>query len=239
MNSLVLNFLVCLLFLNLHFGIMAGIIVYVNKRFGLPKELYRKLLHMVAVFSIMPIVVPSRHWLVSVLVCAAFQLEAFLAGKFSSMLKTVDLKERKSGEQQNSMFLLYATYMFVILNCWGAMGHKWMAVLSIVAWGVGDAAAALVGKQFGKHKLQGKMIEGTKSIEGSIAMFIMSFLSVFMLYHRHTDITSVAVVILVCLGIAFLSTFAELFSKKGLDTVICPSVAMISFMMLKLFANVI
>lgn len=48
-----------------------------------------------------------------------------------------------------------------------------------MAWGPGDAAAAIIGQNFGKHKLQGKMIEGAKSVEGSVGMAITSFICVF------------------------------------------------------------
>ncbi|MCR4890680.1 MAG: phosphatidate cytidylyltransferase, partial [Lachnospiraceae bacterium] len=171
---LAMEYLKGLLFLHLHFMLLAGIVILVNKRFGLPSEIYRKLLHIVAVFSIMPIVVPSNSWLASVLVCGTFLLESYLGGRFSPLLKKVDVKERKAGEQQSSMFLLFGTYIFLILNCWAALGQKWMVILSVVAWGVGDAAAALVGKRFGRHKVSGRLIEGTKSLEGSAAMFVMS-----------------------------------------------------------------
>ncbi len=239
MGATMYVFLKCLLFLHLHFSLLAGMVVMINKRFGLPGEFFRKLLHMVAVFSIMPVVVPSNSWVASVLVCVVFQLEAFALGRFSSLLSTVDMKERAPGEQQRSMFLLYSTYIFLIINCWGALGQKWMVILSVVAWGVGDAAAALVGKRFGRHKLRGRLIEGTKSVEGSLAMFIMSFMSVFLLYRNHSSMNSMASIIAVCFGIAVFSSFAELFSKNGTDTVVCPCVAMTGFMILTFIVGAI
>ena len=41
--------------------------------------------------------------------------------------------------------------------------------------GLGLALAALIGKKFGRHKVSGKFVEETKSIEGSVAMFLTSF----------------------------------------------------------------
>ena len=52
----------------------------------------------------------------------------------------------------------------------------YIAVTAIMAWGPGDAAAAIVGKNWGKHKLSGPHIEGIKSVEVSVAMGITSFL---------------------------------------------------------------
>lgn len=45
------------------------------------------------------------------------------------------------------------------------------AAAAILMWGVGDAATALVGIPFGKHKVNFRPVNGKKSWEGSCAMF--------------------------------------------------------------------
>lgn len=67
----------------------------------------------------------------------------------------------------------------------------------------------------------------------------MVVLSVVALYHNHTSLTNMGHVVAVCAGIALISAVAELFSKNGMDTVICPCVAMTGFMILKFVAGVI
>lgn len=69
---------------------------------------------------------------------------------------------------------------------WGGFGaeHIYIAVGTIMAWGPGDAVAAIVEKRNGKHKLQGERIEGVKSVEGSIGMVITSFASLTELYTK-------------------------------------------------------
>ena len=90
----------------------------------------------------------------------------------------------------------------------------------------GDALAALVGKRFGKHKIKWKLADGKKSVEGSLAMFLCSFISVFivLLFRGGLGMS-------MCFSIALLAavvcTIAELCAKDGLDTVICPISAMI------------
>jgi len=56
---------------------------------------------------------------------------------------------------------------------------------SVLAWGLGDAAAALVGKRFGRHFVRGRLVEGCKSLEGTFAMFVVSFISVMIVLIAH------------------------------------------------------
>lgn len=227
----------CFILLALHFGVLAVSVILINKKVGLPGELYRKLLHLVSVFSIMPIVIPSSSWVASVLVCLLFMGLAYLGTKKTNLESAVDMKQRSAGEQTRSMLLLYGTYAVVIFFAWGLFSQRWAAVLSIIAWGIGDCVAALVGKRFGKHKVSGRFIEGKKSIEGTLGMFVTTFISVFVLYHRHTALTNIWFVVLVCFWIAVFSSLTELFTKHGLDTVACPLISMVGFIILTLAAG--
>lgn len=75
----------------------------------------------------------------------------------------------------------------------------------------------------GKHKLKGKYIEGTKSVEGSIGMAITSFLCllpVLLFMSLLPWYTSVVF----ALAIAPIASLTELFTKGGWDTVTVPAV---------------
>lgn len=106
--------------------------------------------------------------------------------------------------------------------------EKWWisALAAIYIWGFGDAAAALVGKKYGKHKIKWKYTDGKKSIEGSLAMFITSVISVVIVLSYRGRLNVPAIVV-ISLGTAAVSTLAELCSKNGNDTVICPMSAMV------------
>ena len=93
-----------------------------------------------------------------------------------------------------------------------------------MAWGPGDAVAAIVGKNFGKHKLEGKWIEGAKSVEGTLGMLITSFVCTFASLMVMTSFRwQVSAVF--ALVIAPVAALTELFSKKGMDTVTVPIAA--------------
>lgn len=237
MKNMILEFLLGLLFLHLHWGVLAGGTVLANRKFHLPSELYRKLLHFSAVFSIIPIVLPMSSWLPAVLVCIVFMLEAYVGSRKTKLEKNLGMKQRRAGEQQQSMLLLYMTYIILIVVSWAVFGQKWAVILAVVAWGVGDAFAALIGKSFGRHKLQGKYIEGTKSVEGTLAMFVSSFAATFFMYRYHTSLGNIGLVVLVTFWVALFACLAELFSKRGKDTFFCPVSAMTALIILTLAAG--
>ena len=93
-----------------------------------------------------------------------------------------------------------------------------------MAWGPGDAVAAIVGKEHGKRKLQGKMIEGTKSIEGSIGMAITSFVCLLPVLLT-MSVLPWYVAVVASLVIAPIASVTELFTKGGWDTVTVPAVS--------------
>ena len=107
------------------------------------------------------------------------------------------ITERKKGELKSSLLLVFGMFAFIITVCWGLLGDPYLVLASVYAWGFGDAAAALIGKRFGKHKIRWKYTDGKKSAEGSTSMYVLSFVTV--------------CIILMCLGgsvmmlLAFLS----------------------------------
>jgi len=234
MKNIIIEFLFGFLFLHLHWGVLAGGTFLANRRFHLSSELYRKLLHFSAVFSIIPIVLPMTSWIPAVMVCMVFMAEAYFGSRKTNLEKNLGMKQRKAGEQQQSMLLLYMTYIILIVASWAVFGQKWAVILAVVAWGVGDAFAALIGKPFGRHKLQGKYIEGTKSVEGTVAMFASSFAATFFMYRHHTTLSNIWLVVLVTFWVALFACLAELFSKKGRDTFFCPVSAMAALIILTL-----
>ena len=133
--------------------------------------------------------------------------------------------EKGKHEVITSFIMLFGLMTILIALFWGGFGaeYKYIIVASIMAWGPGDGAAAICGKHFGKHKLSGKMIEGTKSVEGSVAMAITSFIATFVTLLCMAPY-SWYVALLLSVVIAPIAALVELYTKKGLDTVTVPIV---------------
>ena len=191
-----------------------------------PTELFRKLLHMILLCSLIVWVYAFQTWWMASLAALIFVAVVYPLLMLAENLHFYSdlLTERKSGEIKNSLFLVFT--MFAVLNgiCWGWLQSRWLVIACVCAWGFGDAAAALVGKKFGKRFLEGRLIEGRKSVEGTLAMFVVSFLAVFLVLILNGSLAWYAVVIISLLTSAASAT-VELFTRNGMDTVTCPFAA--------------
>lgn len=70
-------------------------------------------------------------------------------------------------------------------------------------WGVGDAAAALIGIPFGKHKIRFRITDGKKSWEGSIAMMAAAMLCGFCISFFGFDQSLLSAIIISLTGALF------------------------------------
>ena len=193
----------------------------------IPDELFRKILHFILLGAYFPFLYGFQTWWISAgfavgLILLLYPILA-LAGKIPAFSSFVN--ERKKGEFQSSMVLALVTVVMSISICWGFFGDKLLTLACVYAWGVGDAFAALIGKQFGRHKIKLPYADPKKSWEGSCAMLVTSAVPVLavLLVRGGMGFGSCLLIALVA---AAVTTYVELCTKDGLDTVTCPAVAM-------------
>ncbi|NLO35366.1 MAG: phosphatidate cytidylyltransferase [Clostridiaceae bacterium] len=210
-----------------YFILCATAALLLRRVIRMPTEVFRKLLHIILLCSLFVWVYAFQTWWISSLAALAFVAIVFpllsLAEKADGYSKL--LTERKSGEIKRSLVLVFV--MFAVLNsvCWGWLGQSWLVLACVCAWGFGDAAAALVGKKYGKRYLEGKLIEGRKSIEGTLAMFAVSFVAVLIVVLINASVTWYAGLAIAAVTAAA-SAVVELYTRHGMDTVTCPFAAM-------------
>ena len=212
----------------LYFVIAAGGAIGSRFLIRIPNELFRKILHCILLGSLFMFTFAYGEWWISALAAVIFELIVYPLLIVLERLKNFSeiTTERKKGELKNSLLLVFTMYAVVVSICWGWLGDKYLALAAIYAWGFGDAAAALIGKKFGKHKIKWKCTDGKKSAEGSFSMFLVSFISVLIILSYRGGM-SVMGIIITSFITAAVSMLAELCSKDGNDTVICPMAAMI------------
>ena len=206
----------------------AAIIMLLIRKFTkIPDELFRKILHFILLGAYIPLLFGFNTWWKSVILVGSLIILLLpiltFAGKIPGFSSFVN--ERKKGEFTSSMVLALSVMLLTITVGWGIFEDKFLVLASVYAWGVGDAFAALIGKRFGTHKIKWKFVDNKKSYEGSIAMIVTSTISVFIVLLVRGGIHPVFA-LLIAFVASLTSTFVELCSKNGIDTITCPSVAM-------------
>ena len=191
----------------------------------LPSFVFRKLLHFVAFTSVSLMILAAKSWqaaaLTSVLIAVA--LYPILAGLENASWFGKLFVQKSPGEIKRSLLLLFLMFAALISVAWGVFGQPHLAATAILMWGTGDAAAALVGIPYGKHKVRSRFTDGKKSWEGSFAMLAVSFLSGMILLLSVQKTALPQAFLMASLG-AVLGTATELFSPSEYDTVTVPAV---------------
>ncbi len=214
--------------LSIYFAVAATLALSARVLVKIPDEIFRKTLHFILLGSVFVFAFAFDTWWISALAAIIFEVIVYPILLIFEHLKNFSemTTERKKGKLKSSLLLVFTMFAVVISITWGLLGDRYLVVASILAWGVGDAFAALVGKKYGRHKIKDKHTDGKKSYEGTAAMFVSSFLSVaFVLTFRGglSPFGYIAISVIT----AAVSAIAELYSKNGLDTVICPLTAMV------------
>jgi len=211
-----------------YFVIAASTMLMLRWLIKIPDELFRKILHFILLGSYIPFSFAFDTWWLSVLLAVILEILIYpllaLAERLSKFSSFVN--ERKKGEFKHSLILAFSMLAVCNTVCWGVLNDRYLGLACMYAWGVGDAFAALFGKRFGRHKIRMKWVDPHKSAEGSAAMFVTSALAVLGVLLAHRPLTPAAYIVIPLAG-AGVSTFVEMITPDGMDTVTCPTAAML------------
>jgi len=209
-----------------YFVICASGALLLRRLVRVPTEVFRKTLHFILLGSIFIWIYMFETWWVSALAAVVFTAMLYPILWFAERIPGYSelLTERKSGEIKRSLVVVFSMYVVVICVCWGWLGEKYLAIASVLAWGLGDAAAALVGKRFGQHYIEGRLVEGRKSLEGTLAMFAVSFIAVIAVLSVYRPVAWPGH-IPIAAATAAACAVVELYTKEGMDTLTCPFAA--------------
>ena len=189
-----------------------------------PSYVFRKLLHIVALSCVMIMIIKARNWQAAAMASVVIAIVIYpVLRMFENKPGYADLfVEKEPGEIRKSLLMLFLMFAAVTAVAWGIFDKPYYAAAAILMWGTGDAAAALVGIPFGRHKVKLKPADGKKSWEGSLAMLIVSLVSGFcVLYFGHGS--SLSMSLPAAFAAALFGTATELFSSSEWDTVTVPA----------------
>ncbi len=224
----------------LYYVVAVIVLIAAKILFKPSQELFRKLLHLACFMSVFVLHYAIDAWYIAMSVALAFALLLYpilyFAERFPKLMQL--LQERKPGEIRSSLVLVFLMMALLIFVFWGWMGEEWkyISIVSVMAWGFGDGAAALIGKRFGRSVVRHRRVEGKKTLEGSIAMSVFAAAAIFVSLLFLTK-TPWYFCLIAALCIAPICSAVELFSRNGTDTITVPlATAIPTFFLMKLFS---
>lgn len=223
-NPILGQALSCMGLYLLFLGAFIIIILLMRIVFHVRGEPARKLLHIPALLSVVLMLCVAETWQAAVLCAAVFCVAVYPILCIAEHWKGYQalLMERQPGEIKKSLFLMFGTHIvLVILGC-GVLGKSYLTIASILIWGIGDAAAALIGKRFGKHKITNiPYADHNKTWEGTFAMAAMSAITGVLVLLVTSPLHGWQCVLYALLAAPF-SAGSELCSHHGNDTITVP-----------------
>lgn len=208
-----------------YYAAAASLLLLMRRFFQPRRELFRKLLHMACVLSIFVLLYAFETWQAAAIGALLFALLLYPVitwlGRYPRFLDT--LVQRREGEIRSSLLLVFCMMALLIILIWGGLGEDWrfLVITAVLTWGFGDAAAALVGKAYGKEPLRHRWLEGTKTREGTLAMWAVAAIVLAGCLFTYTDLPWHLGLLAAAL-VALLAATTELFTRNGLDTVTVP-----------------
>lgn len=207
-----------------------------------PDEIVRKMQHIAYAFSIFLLLRLFSSWYFAILAAFLLVVIAYPAlliiEKFRRYSQFFVDRTARGGELRKQLIYVQASFALLIFLFWGVLGTDWryLVATAVMAWGFGDAAAALVGKFFGRKRFVHRFIEGPKTYAGTGAMAIAAALALFftlLIYAGKPWYVSLIVAVLV----APVCAVVELFSRSGTDTLTVPlSTAIMVLPLMHLFS---
>jgi phytol kinase len=195
------------------------------KLFGSSGKYSRKFLHIM--IGNLPFIIPfftlnSFPLNFPFFVAAPFILVTFLATPYSP---SHTLGERLKGltgitEKGHHLGLVYYTVSYTLLALFFA-SKPYVVAAGVLPMAYGDASAAIVGEKYGKRQYH---VFTKKSLEGSAAMFLVSFLSIeaSLLFFSTLYPLQLFTLTLAALVVALVATLAEALSPLGFDNITVP-----------------
>jgi phytol kinase len=208
-----------------------------------PPAMTRKFIHLFAGFSVFTIPFYTHSW-AAIIVAVSFVILIFLASPKSpikSLKRMFEVMAREEDYLSGHIWgpFLYAISITVLVSLFTLIPTLTpffvLAAMALTAMYLGDGIAPIVGAKFGKHKYT--IGKSTRSIEGSIALFLASFAGGWVCWivldfyatggFSIFNIAQIAILGLIC---AFVATLIEGISPAGVDNITVPLLtAMIIF----------
>lgn len=186
------------------------------------QEFFRKLIHITSlVVPGLYFVVPRWHMVLLIslglLIAGTVEILRFTSLPFGRLFERLF---RSLLRDQESTHLTGATYLILGFLLTTLLFPREEAIFGMFVTGFSDAAAALVGRTLGRHKLP-----GGKTLEGSLAFFAATFVLAGAMFSMPWG---------VLVGVAAATTFVELIWRTSTDNLFLPVISALLIWLLQL-----
>jgi len=201
-----------------------------DKLLNISQKTARKFLHIM--IGNLPFIIPFFTLTIfPTFVAAPFIIVTFLATPYSP-LKSISKKLKglseltEEGHQWGLVF--YAISYTCLAFVFPQKAH--VIAAGILPMAYGDAAASIIGEKYGRHKYK---LVAQKSVEGSLAMFLVSLASLaagmifFSWFYGFSYFSKIAAMV----SAATVAAFVEAFSPMGFDNLAVPAFSVLIFLL--------
>ena len=209
--------------------------VQLKKRDKITKFQARKMVHLFAGLSILTTPFFSWPWW-AVLLASSMTILTFLSSKKSKVKQLKDLydsigeeAEEKAGYLQGPFHYCLSILILITLFVIVAPNQMYFPIAGILLMIISDTLASVIGKKYGKRKINLPWLNTTRSLEGSLAFFISGFILCFIAFtflgvtNPITQVhISLEAALLYSLITSVLATIVELISPSTWDDLTVP-----------------
>ena len=190
---------------------MIGVGEGLRKWRGYSTEFTRKLIHISVGMWAFGTVLLFEHWYFAIVPPLSFVVLNYISYR-GEIFKSVEL-----GEKGNLGTVYFPISFSIIICLFWTSPHLLAASLMPMTWG--DALAAVLGRRYGQRKYS--VLGSTRSVEGSLAMFLFSWLATFLALLFLPPL-GWQVSVLYSLALAAFATLVEAFSPWHIDNLTVP-----------------
>jgi dolichol kinase len=225
-----LNDLVLVLIAFLYVLVIIGVSMVLKKKGVISSHTARKIVHLFAGISCFIVPFLFVPWY-ALFVSVTFLVVTRVSTPKTQIFQTMGEKEERVIGYLAGPFsyALSINILVIIFSIPGMTRFFFFPAASILVMMISDTAASFFGRRYGKHKYTLKYTRTTRSIEGSLALFVSAFiLSLFAFtffgfwFSGNQNTMTVEYIVLLSLLVAAISTILEAVSPTDIDDLIVP-----------------
>ena len=190
---------------------MIGVGEGLRKWRGYSTEFTRKVIHISVGMWAFGTVLLFEHWYFAIIPPLSFVVLNYISYRQETF------KAMETGEKGNLGTVYFPISFSIIICLFWKSPHLLVASLMPMTWG--DALAAVLGRRYGQRKYS--VLGSTRSVEGSLAMFLFSWLSTFLALLLLSPLAWQAS-LLYSLALAVFATLVEALSPWHIDNLTVP-----------------